>query len=147
MSFGVMLFSLPFHFHETMFYPLIRYFPVSEVYIQTSGVHLHHQPKMENPGTTWVYCSVYIFYRESSGNNYLSAISDHNMPERQNYFHFFSGEPAKVPKEVKHESGLFMSSFFKVLDVFPVTNIDSNQGSSTVHVNGFPYIIFYLIFL
>ena len=30
------------------------------------------------------------FYRESSGNNYLSAISDHNMPERKNYyFHFF----------------------------------------------------------
>ena len=35
------------------------------------------------------------FYRESSGNNYLSAISDHNMPEQQNYFHF------RVARQVK----------------------------------------------
>ena len=64
---------------------IFRYFPVREIYIQTSGFHhLHHyhQPKVENPGTTRVFCSVYIF----------CTIYIHNMPERQNYYlHFFSG--------------------------------------------------------
>ena len=70
-------------------------------------------------------------------NNFISAnnyLSDHNMPERQNYyFHFFSGEPmAKVNwsetwKWVVCIIFIFRSfqivrlSFFKVLDVFPVT--------------------------
>ena len=43
---------------------IIRYFPVREIYIQLSGFHHlqhHHQPKMENPGTTRIYCSVNIF--------------------------------------------------------------------------------------
>ena len=30
---------------------LTRYFPVREIYVQTSGFH-HLQPKIENPGTT-----------------------------------------------------------------------------------------------
>ena len=43
---------------------IIRYFPVSEIYTQTSGFLPPpplHPPKMENPGTTRIYCSVYIF--------------------------------------------------------------------------------------
>ena len=102
-----------------------RYFPVRKIYIykRASFIFISQKWKIRVLlGSTVPY----IFYCESSGNNFLSAISDHNIPERQNYIHFLSGEPKEV---VKHESGLFVSSFFKVLDVFPVTNIDLNQGS------------------
>ena len=60
----------------------------------------------------------YFFYRESSGNNYLSAISDNNMPEQQNYFYFFSGERKWDKVKWNMKVGCIVSPFFKVLDVF-----------------------------
>ena len=83
---------------------IFRYFPVREIYIQTSGFHLHphhHQPKIENPGTTRVYCSVYIFTVNLQARTtyppYLTTICRNDY-----YFHFFSGEPKW--SEVKHVS-------------------------------------------
>ena len=68
---------------------LIRYFPSrGNIHTNELFIFFFFTPKMENPGTTRVLLFRIYFYRESSGNNYLSAISDHNMPERENYFHF-----------------------------------------------------------
>ena len=90
---------------------VIRYFPVREIIviqtsntntvkkntvIQTSGFLPLLPISSAKNGKSGYYSSLLFriyFYHESSGNNYLSAISDHNIPERQNYFHFFSGEP------------------------------------------------------
>ena len=102
---------------------VISYFPVREIYVQTSGFHhLHHHHHPPRNGKSVYYSGLLFriyFYRESSGNIYLPAISDHNMLERQNYyFRFFSGESkwSEVKWNMKIKSWLFVS--FLYLEVF-----------------------------
>ena len=116
----------------------IRYFPVREIYIQTSGfhhLHHHHQPKMENPGTTRVYCSVYIFTVNLQAITtyppYLTTICRNDKIT-------FTLEWQGKWSEVKHEWWKWFVLFY--LEVFrlclllkylacSVNNIDSKKGS------------------
>ena len=78
----------------------IRYFPVRKIYIQTSGFHPlhHHQPKVENPGTTWD-CSVYIFTVNLQAITifppYLTTICRDDKILLRCYSGFFSGGSKK----------------------------------------------------
>ena len=112
---------------KSKFHSVFRYFPVREIYVQTSGFHHHHQPKMENPGTTRVYCSVYIFTVNlqaiTSYPPYLTTIFRN---DKIIILSLFSGWVVCVIF-IFRSFQIDLCLFLKVLDVFPVSNIDSNQ--------------------